>query len=127
MAISKRLNPAAHVALSFLVLAMPCFSSGDALPSSIQTLLSKDSIYLYDLKRLPLDVKQGDGPVRYVLFGNAEVVFWYKPGFWCFIGPCRVRLVTMNAVNDENHGKILWPKDKIGQDFELTLKRLYAD
>jgi hypothetical protein len=93
---------------------------------TLSELLNRRSIYIRDLGSLDLDVKQGDGPVRYALLdANKIVQFWFKPGLVATLGNGKVVLVTSGDTNDENHGTILWPKDKIGHDYGKELESLY--
>jgi hypothetical protein len=93
---------------------------------TLSELLSRPSIYIRDLDSLDLDVKQGDGPVRYALLdANKIVQFWFKPGLVATLGRGKVVLVTSGDANDENHGTILWPKDKVGHDYGKELESLY--
>jgi len=92
---------------------------------TLQELCTQKTIRIADLKRLDLDVKQGHGPLFWAAIDDkTEVQFWYQPGPASAMSFGKIKLITMGAPNDENHGTIIWPKEKVGHDFGSELHKL---
>jgi hypothetical protein len=92
----------------------------------LKDLLIQKVIYIRDLKKLKLEIKQGDGPMFYPSLDNeTEVRFWYKPGITTAAGLGRIVLIATGHPNDENHGNIVWPKDRAGHDYGTELESIF--
>lgn len=112
--------------LMFVSLVVPCISASADGKITLQALLTNDTIRVRDLKELDLNVKEGHGPVLWAsLNDKIEVWFWCKPGILSVLGMGKIILIATVDSNDENHGTIIWPKDKIGRDYGEELKNLY--
>jgi hypothetical protein len=110
--------------LSSIIMAASWAASGKV---TLQELCMQTSIRIADLKRLDLDVKQGHGPLFWaVIDDKTEVQFWYQPGPASAMTLGKIKLITTGAPNDENHGTIIWPKEKVGHDFGSELHELYG-
>jgi hypothetical protein len=73
-----------------------------------------------------MPVKEGDGPLLYVVIdAKTELCFYFRPGILAAAGTGKILLIARVPINDENHGTIVWPKDKIGHDYGEELKALY--
>lgn len=94
---------------------------------TLQEICTQTIIRIADLKRLDLNVKQGHGPLFWaVIDDKTEVQFWYKPGLASAMTVGKIELITTGVPNDENHGTIIWPKEKVGHDFGSELDKLYG-
>lgn len=115
-------------------LAVSCASvsaDGKLIPSAdgritLQELLIKKTIRVSDLKKLNLDVKEGHGPALWAaLDDKQDVLFYYEPGILSVLGITKIILIATVKPNDENHGTIIWPADKVGHDYGKELRILY--
>ena len=109
--------------LSSIIITAAWAASGKV---TLQDLCRQTTIRIADLKRLDLHVKQGHGPLFWAVIDNkTEVQFWYQPGPASAMALGKIKLITTGAPNDENHGTIIWPKEKVGHDFGSELHKLY--
>jgi hypothetical protein len=109
--------------LSSIIVTASWASNGKV---TLQELCAQTTIRIADLKRLDLDVKQGHGPLFWaVIDDKTEVQFWYQPGPASAMTLGKIKLITAGAPNDENHGTIILPKEKVGHDFGNELHKLY--
>jgi len=99
--------------------------AGDA-KLTLPQLCAQETIRIADLRRLELQVKQGHGPLFWAAIDDkTEVQFWYMPGPAALLKWAKIKLITTGDPNDEDHGTIIWPKEKIGHDFGSELEQLY--
>ena len=121
------------VAIGLSLLCGILFVSCASVPTDRKVTLSeliakKATIRVRDLAALDLVVEKGHGPVYWATLGNkTEVWFWVKSGVLPVESLYRIVLIVTVPENDENHGTIIWPRDKVGHDYANELKALYPE
>jgi hypothetical protein len=114
------------VVLLLAAIAVSSTASAGKAKLTLQQLLTHSTIRVGDLRLLDLKVKSGHGPLLWAAVDETtEVQFWVQPGVAAALGVAKIRLITTGKKGDENHGTIIWPREKIGRDFGQELKALY--
>ena len=121
-------NIAIILSASSVVLVLACATATTGGKITLQELLTYKTIRVGDLKKLNLDVKEGHGSFLWAAIDdNKEVWFWCRPGISAVLGTGKIILIAIIDSNDENRGTIIWPKDKVNNDYGKELKLLYKN